>query len=101
RGDFGDAPSQEAALRLALGELEGAFVLLARLVSTAEAAEQVGARRVKVLVAVEVEPLDKGEPRFGPVRLGHGDRAIQLHDRRPGQPDELSVQGGDLWPVVR
>ena len=64
-------------------ELEGALVLGPRLVGTAEAAEQVGARRVEVLVAVEVEPVDEGKPRFRPRRLGHGDRAVQLHDGEP------------------
>jgi hypothetical protein len=56
-----------------------------RLVYSAEAAEQIGSRRVEVLVAVEVEPLDQDQPGLRPIRLGHGDRPVQLHDRRAGQ----------------
>jgi hypothetical protein len=51
------------------------------LVCSAKAAEQVGTCRVEVLIAVEVEAVDEGEPRFGSFRFGHGDRAVQLHDR--------------------
>ena len=52
-----------------------------RLVGSAEAAQQVGTCRVEVLVAVEVEPVDEGKPRFRALRLGHCDRAVQLDDR--------------------
>jgi hypothetical protein len=51
------------------------------LVCSAKAAEQVGTCRVEVLVAVEAEAVDEGEPRFGSFRLGHANRAVQLHDR--------------------
>ena len=54
--------SQEAALVLGVRELEGALVLAARLAGPAEPAQQVGARRVEVLVAVEAEAVDEGEP---------------------------------------
>jgi hypothetical protein len=92
---------QEAALGLGVRELERAFVLRARFVAAAEAAEQVGARGVEVLVVGEVEPVDQGKPCFASVGLGYGDRAVQLHDGRACQPDELPVQGGDLRPVAR
>ena len=81
RADFFDAPAQEAALGLGVRELEGALVLGPCLLCPTEAAEQVGTGRVEVLVAVEVEPVDESKPRFPSLRLGHGNRAVELHDR--------------------
>src|SRR5262245_55432576 len=78
RADFFHAPLQEAALGLAVGELERALVLRACLVAAAEPPEQVSPRGVEVLVAVEVEPLDQGEPGLASLRLGHRDRAVEL-----------------------
>jgi hypothetical protein len=63
----------------------------ARLLCTVEPSEQVGSRRVEVLVAVQLEPLDDGEAGFGPFHLGDGDCAVQFHDRRPGEPHELAA----------
>jgi hypothetical protein len=83
RADFCDALCRKR-LGLGMRKREGALVLGPRLVGPAEAAEQVGTRRVEVLVAVETEPIDEGEPRFGSIRLGDGDRAVQLPDRRAG-----------------
>ena len=81
--DLGDAPLQEAALRLAAGELERALVLRARLVCPAEAAEQVGSRGVEVLVPVQFEPVDEGEASPSPVHLGDGDRAVSSTTAEP------------------
>ena len=81
RADFCDASPQKAALVVCVRELEGALVLGTRLVCSAKAAEQVGTCRVEVLLAVEAEAVDEGEPRLGSFRLGHSDRAVQLHDR--------------------
>jgi hypothetical protein len=47
-------------------ELERALESRPRLVSAAEAGEQVGPRGVEVLVAVQVEPVDDGEAGFSP-----------------------------------
>ncbi len=41
------------------------------------------------------------EARLGPSRLGDGDGAVQLDDRRAGEAGELAVEGGDLRPVAR
>ena len=46
----------------ALGQLERALELCASLVEPAQAAQELGARRVEVPVAVEVEPVDEREP---------------------------------------
>jgi hypothetical protein len=56
---------------------------------------------VVVRVTVELEPLDQGKLGLRPVRLGHGDRPIQLNDGRACEPDELAVERGDLRPVAR
>jgi hypothetical protein len=92
RADFCDASPQKAALVVCVRELEGAFVFGARLVCTVEAAEQVGSGGVVVLIGVQVEAVDEGEAGFGSFRLGDGDRAVQLRDRRAGDPDELRVE---------
>jgi hypothetical protein len=51
--DFCEAPAQEAAFGLCVRELQGALAVGARVVCSAEAAEQVATCRVEVLVAVE------------------------------------------------
>ena len=66
RADFCDASPQEAALGLGVRELESALVLAARLVRSAKPAEQVGTRRVEVLITAEAEAVDEDQPCLGP-----------------------------------
>ena len=70
RRELGEAPLEEAPLGVRVHELERAAVGVARLVGAVEAAQQLGARRVEVVVAVELEPLDEREraPRRRPPR---------------------------------
>ena len=69
-------PLEEAPLGVRVDELERAVVGRAGLVDAVEPAQQLGARRVQVVVAVEVEALDQREraPRRRPPR----------RSRRPG-----------------
>src|SRR4249920_1088491 len=99
--DFCHAATQEATLVFAARKLERTLVLQARLLCPAYAAEQVSARRVEVLVAVQVELIDEGETRLGAVRVCNRDRPVQLDDGGAGQERELAVQRRDLRPVAR
>src|SRR5206468_7308865 len=54
-------PLEEAALRIRVNELERAVVGRSGLVDAVEPAQQLGARRVQVVVAVELEALRKRE----------------------------------------
>ena len=62
-------------------ELERAPVRRAGLVDAVEPAQQLGARRVEVVVAVELEAVDQGERRLDVARLG--DRGGLGSARRP------------------
>jgi len=84
--DLCDATPEEAALGLAMRELESTSVPHARLARPTQAAKHVGMSRVEVLEVVKVEPLDEDEPRCGALRLRHCDRAVQLDDGGAGQP---------------
>src|SRR5215470_7103412 len=85
--DVREPALEEATLVVRVRELERTRVLGARLVGAVEAAEQVGACGVEVLVSVEVEPVDEGEADGGTIHLRDGDRSVQLHDGRAGQED--------------
>jgi hypothetical protein len=56
---------------------------------------------VQVVVAIELEPLDERERTLDVAGLGHRDRLVELHDRRPRNPRELAVERRDLLPVGR
>ena len=95
--ELGEPPFEEAPLGVGVRELERAVVGDPRLVAPIEAAQQLGAGRVQVVVAVELEPVD--------------DREAGARARRPRRPrrrgsarrpasrcsaGELAVEGGDL-----
>ena len=63
---LGQATAEKALLRLGVGQGQGAFVGLAGIVVATEAAQQVRAGRVQVVVAVEVEIVDQLQARLGP-----------------------------------
>jgi hypothetical protein len=73
---FGDPASKEATLGLCSGEFQRSFERGPCLVGSTEPSQQVRARGVEVLVAVQLEPVDEREARFRPVRFGDSDRAI-------------------------
>src|SRR5471030_333513 len=76
-----EAPFEEAALCAVLAQRQRAFVLGARLVRASEAAQEVGARRVEVAVAVELEGVDEREAGLRAGSLRDCDRAVQLDHR--------------------
>ena len=69
--------------------------------STSEPAEEVRARRVEQVVAVERlgERVDERQPRRGAVGHRDGDRAVQLDHRRGVDPPQRAVERRDLRPV--
>ena len=80
-GEFGEPPLEEPPLRAVLGERQGTLVRSAGLRSAAEAAQQLGPRRVEVPVVVEAQPLDDGEAGARAFRLSDGDRPVELDHR--------------------
>jgi len=63
-----------------VNELERAAVGLASLVDAIEPAKQLGARRVQVVVAVELEAVDEGECGLHVAGLGHRGGLVELDD---------------------
>jgi hypothetical protein len=56
---------------------------------------------MEVVVLVELEAVDEGKRGLDLARFGDRCGAVQLRDRRSGEPGELAVQGGKLRPVLR
>ena len=83
-----------------MDELERALVGGAGLVDAVEPAQQLRARRVQVVVAVELEALDQVERGLDVARLGDRRGPVELDDRRAGQAGELAVERGELRPVL-
>jgi hypothetical protein len=73
---------------------------VAGLFGATEAAQQLASRGVQVAIALQGEAIDDVEPVLGPPLLGDRDRPAQLDDRRIGEAGKLSVEGGDLEPVI-
>ncbi len=72
-----------------------------RLVGPAEPGEELGARRVEEMVAVEIDIAQRGQTGSGPAQLRHGDGAVQ-RDHGIGPRDQQHVvEGDDLGPVGR
>src|SRR5207244_12328355 len=86
-------PFEEAAFGVRVNELEGAVVGRAGVVDAIEPTQQLRARRVQIVVEVELEALDQGERGLDLARLGDGDGPVQLRDRRLRAAGELAVQG--------
>src|SRR5207248_2466009 len=63
--------------------------------------QQLRVRRVQVVVAVELEALDKRERGLDVTRLGQGGGPVQLYHRGAGAAAELAVQLRELRPVLR
>ena len=84
--ELGEPPLQQPPLGVVVDELQGPAVGVAGIVLPAQAAKQLAAGGVEVAVVVELQPVDDRQRRLRPVRLGNGDRAVQLDDRRASQP---------------
>ena len=75
------APSlEEASLGLRVDERERAVVSSARFVDARQPPEELGARCVQVVVALEIEAVRELERGFRIAGFGDGDGAIQLDD---------------------
>ena len=84
--ELGEPPLQQPPLGVVVDELQRPPVGVAGIVLPAQAAQQLAAGGVEVAVVVELQPVDDRQRRLRPVGLGNGDRAVQLDDRRAGQP---------------
>jgi hypothetical protein len=82
-------------------ELERTVVGRSGVLDPVEPAQQLGAGRVEVVVAVELEGLDERERGLDVAGFGDRDCPVQLGDRRAGDAGELAVQGRELGPVLR
>ena len=67
-----------------MDELERPGVGGPRLVGPVESPQEFGARRVEVVVALQLEPVDEPQRAFRVACLSERRRAIQLDDRRAG-----------------
>src|SRR5205814_8088494 len=76
----GETPLEEAPLCFRVHERERAFVRRAGVVDPAQAAEQVGAGGVEVVVLVELEPVGDLERRLDLAGFREGRGAVQLRD---------------------
>src|SRR6185295_7893986 len=83
------------------GEVDGPLVSLAGIRMAAEAPAEVGASRVRKLVAVEFvpEPAQRRETSLWTVAHRYRHRAIQLDDGRGREGEQDVVQPDDLAPV--
>ena len=76
-----DPPLEEPPLGVVVDQRQRPTVGVARLIGSAEAAQQLAARGVQVPVVLQGEAVDDVEPRLGPLRLGDRDGPAQLDDR--------------------
>jgi hypothetical protein len=101
--NFAHAALEEAALAVVGDQRQGSCVALGRFRRGPDSAQQVGARGVQQMIAVEIarrgERIDKCERRLRAVRHGDCHRAVQRHDRRGLQAFEKIIEAYDLRPV--
>jgi len=71
-------PLEEAALGVRMNELERAVVGRAGVFDAIEPAQQLRARRVQIVVAVELEALHQRERGLDLARFGDGDGLVEL-----------------------
>ena len=84
-----------------MNQLERTLILLARVLDALEPPQELRARRVQIVVLIELEPVRKRKGCFYVARFGHRDGSVELYDRRPRQASELLVKGRDLPPILR
>src|SRR5258708_20174699 len=93
------ATLQEAPLRIGADELERSPIGTTGLLGAAQPAQQVGAGGMEIVVAVEIEPLDRAQPRLGSPRLGNRHSAIAGADGRPADRPPLPPAPPHQLPV--
>ena len=96
----GELALEQPALGVGGVELEGAAVGARRLIRAPDALQEVCAGGVEVAVLVQRQSVDDRQSRLRPLRLGDGDRPVELHHRRGRQMRQLAVERGDLRPVA-
>jgi hypothetical protein len=65
----------------------------------AEAAEQIGADRMKEVIAIEVQGVDQRQRRIWSCHFRQRDGAVQCHDRTRRERHQVVVQLKNLPPV--
>src|SRR5438105_701748 len=65
----------------------------------AEPPEEIGSRRVERVVIIEAQLVYQRQSRARAVHLADGDRAVEGHDRRRIDRQELVIQRHDLRPI--
>ena len=83
-----------------MNELERPVVGGSGVFDSIEPAQQLRARRMQIVVAVELEALHQRERGLDLARFGDGGGPVELHDGRAGETGELAVQGRQLQPVL-
>lgn len=97
----GEATGKKSPLGLGMRKLKSTLVRGASLGRPGEAAQEIGAGSMEVVVGVQlIEAVDGREPCLRALRSRQRDGSVQLDDRGAGQAGELAVQGGDLRPVA-
>ena len=97
--ELGEPPREEPPLGLGLRDRQCGLVRVAGLGGAIEAPQQLGTRRVQVLVVRQLELVDERQRLFGLARLGDRHGAVQRDDRRPGDLLEPGVKRRDLRPI--
>src|ERR1700758_927733 len=81
RSKLGEAPLEERSFRTARCQRECALVCCARLLSFAQAPQQIGTRGMEEVVILERQTLDEVEPALRAVCHRNRDGAVELDDR--------------------
>jgi hypothetical protein len=92
---------QKSPLPVGVHQLQREAVGGSGLLLAPEPAQELGPGGVEVVVALELERLERREPGLDVACLGDRHRSVQLDHRRAGEGVQLAVQGGDLRPVRR
>ena len=90
---------EKAALRSVVCPFDRGAVAVCGLWVPASAPQQIGADRVVVLVAVELQCVDELQGGCRTVDLGESNGSVQCDDRRGVQREQLVIEHEDLRPV--
>jgi hypothetical protein len=97
--ELGETPFQEHPLGVRGDELERVLVGGAGLLDALQAAENLCAGRVQIVVAIEREPVDERQRSLRLARLRERRRVVELDDRRARLAGQLAVERRYLRPV--
>src|SRR5438034_11102920 len=98
--EFCEPPLEQAPLGVIVDQCQRSTVGITGLFRSAESPQQLTPCRVQVAVVLQWEAVGDLEARLGTLRLGDGDRSVQLHNRGAGEAGQLAIEGGDLWPIA-